>query len=83
MEIVEQITSEVAIVELFDRNQNTITAEVSSFEQSIKILLCNADLFDAIQFLNLVRMNSDNIFIAVDEYRDTALKSMADRQLSA
>lgn len=83
MEVVSQLTSEVVIVKLYDRNLNMITAKITSFKQQIKILSCQAELLEAIQLLNLVRMNTNNIFISVNEYKAAALKSISDRQLIA
>ena len=67
MEVVSQLTSEVVIVKLYDRSLNMITAKITSFQQQIEIVSCQADLLDAIQLLHLVRTNSNNIFIAVKE----------------
>ena len=67
MEVVSLLTSEVVVVKLYDRNLNMITAKITSFQQQIEIVSCQADLLDAIQLLHLVRTNTNNIFIAVNE----------------
>lgn len=86
MDVLRQVSSEVFVVKLFDRNDNTITVKITSFQEHIEhieVVSCQAELLDAIQLLNLVRMNSDKIFSAIDQYKLTSIKNIEARQLSA